>query len=102
MPLKRDTYIVYLNPLDDGEPTEHKVTITHQDMMRGEQAHLGGGATYDAALGLTTSWCWAAMMRTGQWAGTYVMFRDTACAGLEEGPEEAVDPTLQVTTDAPP
>lgn len=102
MPLKREAYIVHLNPLDDGGPTEHRVTITHQDMMRGEEAHLATGAPYKAALGLTTAWCWAAMMRTGQWAGTYVMFRDTAVAGIEDGGDETVDPTQPETSGESP
>lgn len=98
--LQRETFTVYLNPTDDSEPTEHTVTITHQDMLRGEQENLRAGSSDRAALALTTSWVWAALMRTGQYSGAYTMFRDTACAGIEKGEPADVDPTTPATTDS--
>lgn len=98
MPLERDSYVVYVNDPDGGEPREVTAVITHQDRLRGEKAHLdAAGAKYDEALGLTTAWCWASLMRQGDYAGAYQQFRDFDCAGIERGDPVVVDPTRPVT-----
>lgn len=98
MPLELDSFIVYVNPLDDGEPTPHTVVISHQDRLRGELEHHRAGAPPDGAfLNLTTAWCWASLVRAGEFSGPYSQFRDFACAGIEKAEDVTVDPTQPET-----
>lgn len=101
MPLEREAFEVYLNPLDDGPPRQVHVVVRHVDMLRGEQEHNRQGLPEKGTnLNLVTAWCWAALMRMGEYAGPYDRFRDTDLIGLEDGGSETVDPTQPVTTDA--
>lgn len=102
MPLERDQYTVYVQTDPLMEPKEYTAVITHQDMLRGETAVLGEpGMNLKHGLLLTTAWCWAALMRQGDYAGAWQTFRDVDCAGIDTTPEAvAVDPTQPVTTDA--
>jgi hypothetical protein len=99
MPLERDRFIVHVNPMDDGEPIPHHVTISHQDKLRGELEHHRAGAPADGAfLNLTTAWCWASLVRAGEYTGPYTQFRDFACAGIEKDDPVEVPPTQPETT----
>jgi hypothetical protein len=98
----RDTLVVYLpdpNAEDtDAAPLEKVATITHQDMVRGEKAHHDAGfPTEGGYLALTTAWCWASLMRQGDYSGPFQRFCDIDCAGLEKGDPATVDPTQQAT-----
>lgn len=98
MPLERDRFRVWVQTAD-GEVTEHEATITHQDMLRAEQAIIGTpGGTIKAAFALTTAWCWASLMRQGDYAGPWQTFRDADCQGLEDMEAAVVDPTQQAPT----
>lgn len=98
MPLTRERYIVHLAPLDDGEPTEHRVTVTHQDMLRGELEHSRAGCPPTGAyLNLTTAWLWAALTREGHYTRPFLQFRDMDCAGIEDDGQADVDPTHPAT-----
>lgn len=98
MKLRLETFTVWLNPMDDGEPTEHTAPITHQDQLRGEQAMMAEGVNPRAALAMTNAWCWASLTRQGLYSGPWSRFREIDCAGLEpqEQPTEQ-DPTQAMT-----
>lgn len=100
MGLQRDRYTVFVTSVDpEAEPQEYVATITHQDMLRGEAALLQGpGNTLDQALALTTAWCWASLMRQGDYAGAWQAFRDADCQGIEGADPVDVDPTQPGTT----
>lgn len=100
MPLHRPSYDVYLNGTGE-EPACHRVTITHQDNLRGE-AELARAGTPDQrarALFLTTAWCYAALLRMEIYTGPFQRFHEIDCAGIEEPAEGEVlaeaDPTRQ-------
>lgn len=97
MGLQRDTYVVTVADLE-GELREHTAVITHQDMLRGEQALLdANGAKLQQALALTTAWCWASLMRQGDYSGPWQQFRDADCQAVEPGEPVDVDPTTRAT-----
>lgn len=98
MALTREKFVVYVQ--DENENvTEHKVTIHHQDMLRGELEHNRAGAPEKgAALNLITAWCWAALTRMGLYSKSYAQFRDMECMGAEDDGKETVDPTQTGTT----
>ena len=102
MPLERERFTVYLNPLDDGPPRELSVTISHQDMMRAELELSRGGVPDAAKLNLVTAWCWASLVRQGEYAGPWDRFRDLDCAGLEDAGTETVDPSQLATPSLSP
>lgn len=110
MGLQRDRFTVYVQARQgSGEPgtflaiSEHEAVITHQDMLRGERAVLdGNGDKLDAQLQLVTAWCWASLMRQGDYAGAWQQFRDTDCQGVEKLEAVDVDPTNPTTTEPPP
>lgn len=103
MGLQREQYQVYVGSLDGDQVSEHVATITHQDMLRGEQAMLGqAGMDLHHGLALTTAWCWASLMRQGDYAGAWQQFRDFDCQGLDKLGEVDVDPTVTATGDASP
>jgi hypothetical protein len=104
MGLQRDQYTVYVqDPTEDDKLLERVATITHQDMLRGEQAMLGQpGLDLGHGLQLTTAWCWASLMRQGDYAGSWQAFRDFHCQGVEKLGTVDVDPTPTETGDAPP
>lgn len=100
MGLQRDRFKVYVQDADENI-REVVATITHQDMVRGEAAHLGQpGVNLNHALALTTAWCWASLMRQGDYAGPYSAFRDADCQGVVDMEPVTVDPTVPTTTDA--
>jgi hypothetical protein len=95
MPLTRPTFTVYVNGTE-AEPSEHAVTITHQDQLKAEtQLAAAGVNPTSRALMLTTAWVWAALVRTDQYTATFKRFHDTDCAGIEteDAEGEPVDPT---------
>lgn len=100
MPLNRPSFDVYLNGTGD-EPTEHRVTITHQDNLRGEAecARAGVHDQRQRALFLTTAWCYAALVRMELYTGPFQRFHETDCAGVQEPTEGELlaesDPTQQ-------
>lgn len=106
MPLNRPSFDVYLNGTGP-EPSEHRVTITHQDQLRAEQqlAALGVDPRKRALL-MTTAWAWAALCREEVYTAPFKRFSDTDCAGVETPADgvvsEDVDPTqLAGDTDSP-
>ena len=104
MPLVQPVFRVYLNPMDDGDPAEHVVTITHQDQLRAELELNRNNISTRAALNMTNAWCWAAMVRSGNYVGPWDRFKDFDCAGVESEDDDgvAVDPTQQGTPDGSP
>lgn len=103
--LERDRFTVYLALPDtvDQETVEKTAVITHQDMLRGEAALLGApGVTLNQALALTTAWCWASLMRQGDYAGAWQTFRDQDCQGIEPDGKVDVDPTQPATPEQSP
>lgn len=103
MPLKRDTFKVYLNDPNaedaTADPLEKLATVTHQDMIRGEKAHHQAGYPAEGAyLAMTTAWCWASLMRQGDYAGPFDRFADIDCAGVEKAGPADVDPTQSATS----
>lgn len=97
MGLQRDRFLVFVSDVN-GNVTEHEATITHQDMLRGEQAHLGEpGNSLQHGLALTTAWAWASLMRQGDYSGAYQQFRDMDCQGVEKLEPIDVDPTTPGT-----
>lgn len=101
MPLERERFLVYVQDEHD-TVTEHRVTIHHQDILRGELEHGRAGAGPGDRLNLMTAWCWAALTRMGVYAKSYQHFRDMECMGLEDDGQETVDPTLPETRDDSP
>lgn len=98
MGLQRDRFLVYVLATD-GTIKEHTATIRHQDMLRAERAvEDGQGGGIKLAFGLTTAWCWASLMRQGDYAGAWQTFRDQDCQGMEDLEPVDVDPTGQETT----
>lgn len=92
MPLERERFLVYVQ--DENENiTQHRVTISHQDMLRGELEHDRSQAPERAKLNLVTAWCWAGLVRTGVYTKGFQQFRDMECVGLEDDGKETVDPT---------
>lgn len=97
MALTRERFLVYLQ--DENENvTEHRVTVHHVDMLRGELENSRQGNPDNARLNLVTTWCWAAMMRTGDYAKSFPQFRDQDLVGLEDDGQETVNPTVQATS----
>lgn len=97
MGLERERYQVYVQDQDE-KLRELEATITHQDMLRGEQAMLGQpGITLGHGLLLTTAWCWASLMRQGDYAQAWQQFRDMDCQGMEKLDDVTVDPTAPET-----
>lgn len=102
MGLQRDRFRVYVNDLE-ASMVEREATITHQDMMRAEKAIMDTpGGTIQAAFTLTTAWCWASLMRQGDYSGAWQQFRDQDCQGFEGMDPVDVDPTMRATPDASP
>lgn len=99
MALQRDRFLVYVTDDPAALPRELAVIVTHQDMLRGEQAMLGQpGISLDHGLLLTTAWAWASLMRQGDYANSWQTFRDQDCAGIEKMDPVEVDPTQPGTT----
>lgn len=98
MALERERFLVYLQ--DENENvTEHKVTVLHVDMLRGELEHnRQGNPEKGANLNLVTAWCWAACTRLGLYSRSYPDFRDRDLQGLTDDGKEVVDPTQPGTT----
>lgn len=102
MALERDTFTVYVQGIDD-KLAEHTAVITHQDMLRGEKALVGDpGGSDKLHLALVTSWCWASLMRQGNYGAAWQQFRDQDCQGVEKGEPIEVDPTPRGTDDDSP
>jgi len=102
MGLQRNRFQVYVTR-PDGDLAELVAEISHQDLLRGEAAHLGQpGVSLDNALALTTAWCWASLMRQGDYAGAWPTFRDQDCQGIERLEAVDVDPTIRETPDTSP
>lgn len=101
MALQRERFLVYLQ--DEKEQiTEHRVTVLHVDMLRGELEHNRQGLPEKGAnLNLVTTWCWAAMMRLGLYSKPFNLFRDQDLQGLEDDGKETVDPTQPGTAPGP-
>lgn len=93
MALIQPRFTVYLNSLDDGDPTEHVVAVSHQDQLRAEQEMMRANMPAKAVLTLTNAWCWAAMTRAGLYTKPWGVFRDLDCAGIDTAEEVEVDPT---------
>lgn len=112
MGLQRDRFLVYVTPPnptgdvqtpDNGIPLELEATVTHQDMLRGEQVMLQqAGMNLQHGLMLTTAWAWASLMRQGDYAGAWQQFRDQDCQGVEKLDPVEVDPTQPGTGDDSP
>lgn len=97
MPLERERFLVYVQ--DENEAvTTHQVTVSHQDMLRGELEHDRAGAPDKAKMNLVTAWCWAGLVRMGVYTKSFQHFRDMECMGLEDDGKETVDPTQPGTT----
>jgi len=93
MGLQRDRYTVYVSDTE-GNIRELVATVNHQDLLRGEQAMLQTpGASDKQYLGMVTAWCWASLMRQGDYAGAYQSFRDQDCQGVDKLDKVDVDPT---------
>jgi len=102
MGLQRERFQVWVSDAND-KLTEYVATITHQDMLRGEQALLGTpGMNLGHGLALTTAWCWACLMRQGDYSWTWQQFRDMDCQQVEKLDPVDVDPTHPTTSDASP
>lgn len=94
MGLQRETFTVYVNGTEE-EPTELVAQITHQDMLRGEAELVRSGSDDRARLALVTAWCWAALLRQGDYSSPWARFRDVDCAAVERGEPTDVDPTQE-------
>lgn len=110
MPLELPRYVVYLvdhsapsepnTPPDQLPVTEHLVTVHHADQLRAELELASAGVPARGTnMHLTDCWCWAALVRTGDYSGPWQRFAAQDCRGIQE-PTEAqgggfltVDPT---------
>jgi hypothetical protein len=89
--MNRPQYHVWMNPTprEDGALQDPEylgvVTITHGDQLRGELegARQGLGDMKSAPMHYTTIWVWAAMVRTGQYAGKFGQFKADDLAELQ-------------------
>lgn len=102
MALQRDRFKVYVLQTD-GSIGERTAVVNHQDMLRAERAvEDGQGGGIKLAFGLTTAWCWASLMRQGDYAGAWQTFRDQDCQGMEDMEPVDVDPTgAETIADSP-
>lgn len=102
MALQRDRFRVWVTD-PDGTMKECEAIVNHQDMLRAEHALLGTpGGSLSEAFTLTTAWCWASLMRQGDYAGPWQTFRDQDCQGMEDMEPVDVDPTGRAIPDASP
>lgn len=95
MPLKRLIFTVYLDDPDqpDAEPIEHVVEVRAGDQLRAELEGKKRGVKLEDAMHQSHLWVWAAMVRTGTFAGKFEEFVDR-CVQLDDEPDEVdVDPT---------
>lgn len=93
MGLQRERIRTYVLDLE-GVMQERVAIITHQDMMRAEKAVMDTpGGNISAAVTLATAWCWASLMRQGDYSGAWQQFRDQDCQGMEDMEAVDVDPS---------
>lgn len=96
--LKLPRYTVWLNPgPGETEVTEHEVTVTHQDQLRGEQmgSRMGLPPLGEAPMTGTSLWCWASLKRTGvidMKPGEFLNVRMAHLKSLNQAGDD-VDPT---------
>lgn len=95
-PLKRPAYFAWVAP-DDTDPdtidpdqlVAHHVVVHHADQLRAEleagKLGLPKGGT-GTPMHLTALWLWAALVRTGRFAGGFQQFK-TACVAYEPDTE---------------
>lgn len=93
----------FLVAMDDGTDTGrvYQLTIRPADQMKAERVgrDMGLGPLKDSTMTYTGLWCWAAMARTGDYAGTFSEWRD-ACLGWDKldddtpGGDDGADPTI--------
>ena len=110
MPLPKSAFHVELESQPD---VVHTVEIRPTDQIVGEQTgvRFGMGAMKDAPMAYTHLWIWAAMVRTGLYAGDWPAFRADLVAiekvrtPEDDDPDEdgpVVDPTVAgPSTDSP-
>lgn len=96
MALELEKFLVYVQ--DENENvTEHRITVRHVDMLRGELVMAQEHVPESAKLNLVTAWVWAAMTRLGAYSKSFQHFRDLELLGLEDDGKETVDPTQPET-----
>lgn len=91
--MERPSFLVSVNGTDE-TPRELTAVITHQDMLRGEQIVNSAEGGSRGSLLLTTAWCYAALVRQGDYTGPWERFRDIDCDGIDKGSDVTVPPTI--------
>ena len=91
--MERPSFMVALDR-PEAEPVEIQAVITHQDMLRGESIIKVSGSD-GGNLMLTTAWCWASLVRQGDYTGSWEQFRDGACLMIDKGANVVIRPTRE-------
>lgn len=92
--LTRPAYLVTLTPAEpDADPQQLRVVVTHGDQLRAELELNRRGIDLRNAMHLSTAFAWAAMKRTGDYAGNFDAFAFHDVLDLSDGGAEPVDPT---------
>lgn len=103
MALELEQFDVYLNPVDPDAPPD-RVAVRWADQLLAEREGPRHGLTDMKAqkLHFVTYWCWAAMVREGNYAGDFQQFMNVDLAGIVPVKEAApVDPTAAVPPGSP-
>ncbi len=104
MPLKRETFTIYLAE-STGPPTdvaEVETEVTFADQLRGEKEAFKQGVSLDLPLNMTVVMCWCALVREGKYTKDFQTFK-AAVRDIQKhkGEEVEVDPTQPAASTEP-
>lgn len=92
MPLERTFFTVYMDdPANPEGHTEYRAEVRAADQLESEK-HRPPGVSVKDPMHTMYLWAWQAMLRSGQFAGTFAAFK-AACISAEKESSEPVDPT---------